>query len=150
MVNAVGTTTPHSDGSSGGAITNNALAAAATSPGLPPSAHCMPAAKHHSATTTTNATSLDAVNAPRNTAAPICNDTMMTSGTRPPGLSCSAMAPAIAAALAAHTAAIGEFQYSATAAIARTPSRLRATAPASGVFSLRASTARLPSITCPL
>ena len=57
----------------------------------------------------------------------------MTSGTRPAGLSCIAIAPAITAAPEAHTAADGEADASATAAIANTPSMLRATAPTSGV-----------------
>ena len=71
----------------------------------------------------------------------------MTSGTRPAGLSCMAIAPAIAAAPAAHTAADGEPDASATAATASTPSMLRDTAPTSGVVSCRALITRPPVVT---
>ena len=70
----------------------------------------------------------------------------MTSGTRPAGLSCIAIAPAIAAAPAAHTAAAGLPNASATATMASTPSRLRATAPMSGVVSCRACITRPPLV----
>ena len=69
----------------------------------------------------------------------------MTTGTRPAGLSCIAIAPAIAAAPEAHTAADGGADASATAAIASTPSRLRANAPTSGVVSRRARTHARPA-----
>jgi hypothetical protein len=57
------------------------------------------------------------------------------------------IAPAMADALAAHTATDGEADASATAAIASTPSRLRDTAPTSGVVSRRVSITRPPMVT---
>src|SRR2546427_3135340 len=144
-VSSVANTTAVTVGATGGEITNRAALAAATRPGLLPSAHCMPAAKHQTATTARNTPSYDADIAPRKTAAPSCSDTTMTSGTRPAGLSCIAIAPAIAAAPEAHTAADGDADASATAAIARTPSRLRDTAPMSGVVCRRAQVHARPA-----
>jgi hypothetical protein len=59
-----------------------------------------------------------------------------------------AIEPAIAAAPAAHTAADGELDASAAATIASTPSRLRDTAPTSGVVTRSASITRPPVVTC--
>src|SRR3954468_3284611 len=97
-VSSVANTTAVTVGVTGGEITNRAALPAATRPGLLPSAHCMPAAKHQMATTARNTASYDAVTAPRKTAAPNCSETTITSGTRPAGLSCIAIAAAIAAA----------------------------------------------------
>src|SRR5438874_13718680 len=97
-VSPVANTTAVGDDATGGEITSRAVPAAATSAGLLPSAHCMAAPKHQIATTAMNTTSWGAVSAPRNTTEPSCNDTRMTSGARPAGLSCIAIAPEIAAA----------------------------------------------------
>ena len=84
------------------------------------------------------------VNEPTKTAPPICNATMTTSCTRPPGLSCKAMAPHTTPVPATHIAAAPVSRAMARVAIARTPSRLRITAPISGVGGLKASKTRLP------
>ena len=136
-------------GASGGATMSRALPAAATRPALLPSAHCMPAARHHTAMTTTNTMLYADVSEPTKTAPPICSATMITSCTRPPGLSCSAMAPPMTPAPAAHMAAAPPSTASASTAIARIPSRLRVTAPMSGAVGLRASKTRLPVVTRP-
>ena len=73
----------------------------------------------------------------------------MTSGTRPAGLSCRAIAPAIAAAPAAQIAADGDPEATATATTASTPSMLRDTEPTSGVVSCRALITRPPVVTRP-
>ena len=149
MVDAVNVRTVEGDGGAGGVTTSSALAAAAMSPACEPTAHSMPAEKHHTATTPTNTMPYAAVNAPTQTATPSSSDTATTSGTRRNGVSCNAAAPAIAPAPAANIAAAGEPTYRATAAIARTPSRLRATAPASGeLVNRRALIRALPLITC--
>src|SRR5262245_43082264 len=101
MANPVALATPAGDGCNGGAATSSAVAAAAIKPAFVPNAHCSPAAKHHSATTITNPTSCKEVNALSATAAPIIIDTAITRRAEPCGLSCNAVAPAIAAAPAA-------------------------------------------------
>ena len=142
--------TDDTDGEISGAVTSNALAAAATSPALAPSAHCMPTAKHHSAITPTKMALYADVKEPSRTAAPISSDTAITRGIRPRGLSCSAVAPAIAAAPAAAVAAPVDPQRRAIAATTSTPSRLRATAPRSGDETRKDIRDRLPLITRPL
>ncbi len=87
-----------------------------------PSAHCIPAARHHTAMTTMNRTVYADVSEPTKTAPPICNATMTTSCTRPPGLSCNAMAEQTTPAPAAQIAAAPVSTASARTAIARTPS----------------------------
>ena len=80
-----------------GHVTSSAPEAAATMPALRLIAQAMPAAKHHSMTVRTNSAPCAAVNEPNRTAAPIPNETPSTSGSRPCGLSCKAVAPAMAA-----------------------------------------------------
>ena len=103
---AVAEAMPDQDGSVGGSVTRSALPAAAISPAFELSPHAIPAAKHHSAATAVNTTPNDEKADARSTAPPMTADTAITSGIRPRGLSCRAVAPAIAAAPAAAMAAL--------------------------------------------
>src|SRR6476469_8180915 len=81
-----------------------------------------------------------------NTAAPMPADTPITRGTLPCGLSCRAVAPAMAALPPAATAALVEPHVSPTAIASRTPSRLRATSPTNGHADRRAEPVNMQRI----